>query len=121
MPDDMAINAVLTELDGFANAPLTTSQRVSRAGQALSVAELSLADLTQALSRDDLQWKRNKATAFGVMLEQWQEALNIARISESTDIASLLDALHRADSAAAMLRSGYRATRDVSGKLNWTR
>ena len=122
MPDDAAaISAVITELDGFANAPMTADQRLSRAQQVLSVAGLSLDDLKQALSNHGLPWKQSKAAAFGVTPEQWQEALNVAGVPEVRDVAELLVALHRAESAAAMLRSGYRATRDASGNLAWAR
>ena len=121
MPDDDTISAVITELDGFANAPLTADQRISRAEQILSVAGVSLGDLIEALSSDGQRWKRNKAAAFGVTLEQWQQALNLVRIAECSDMTRLLDALHRAEAAAAMLRSGYTANIDSAGNLSWSR
>lgn len=121
MPDESTLSAVITELDGFANAPLTAAQRLSRAEQVMSVNGVTLQDITGALLPDTLQWKRAKAAAFGVTLEQWQEALSIVRAHESTDVGSLLDALHRAESAAAMLRSGYKAKIDATGNLSWTR
>jgi hypothetical protein len=121
MPDESTISALITELDGFANAPMTAAQRVSRAQQVTSVAGVTLDDIKDALRGDSLSWKRAKAVAFGVTPEQWQEALNIVQIHESADFAALLDALHRAESAAAMLRAGYKASKGPTGAIAWIR
>ena len=121
MADDTTLTKVLTELDGIANAPMTASQRLTRAQPALSTASLSAAELANRWTREDLLWNHRKATEHGIPQSQWQEALRLAATASAADLATLLDSLHRAESAANMLKAGYKGTRSASGELAWTR
>jgi len=109
------------ELDGIANAPMTAEQRVTRAQPVLSSANLSVADLKEALSRVELAWNKNKASDHEISHAEWHEAVQLAGVDQVSDLSSLLDAMHRAESAATMLKAGYRGTRSDSGELSWAR
>jgi hypothetical protein len=120
MPDDTTIAAALTELDSIANAAMTSEQRVTRA-QPIFGAALSLQDVLQALGRGDLSWNKSKAAEYSVSKEQWQQALELGGIAGSPDLSAFLKALHRAESAAAMLRAGYKASKGPTGAIAWIR
>jgi hypothetical protein len=100
---------------------MTASQRLTRAQPVLVVAALTVRDLVASVGREDLPWNRNKATAFGITLAQWQESLRLSGLPDATELSGFLDAMHRADSAAAMLRAGYKGKRGQSGNITWSR
>lgn len=120
MVDDVTISSALAELDSIANAAMTAAEREKRAAPVLS-SDLTIADVTAALARVDLEWNQRKAAAFGIPREKWVVALDVSGLGEVTDLGALLEAIHKAESAAAMLRAGYRPERDASGKVNWLR
>jgi hypothetical protein len=119
--DDTTISAALTELASVAASAMTASQRVARAEPILKAHGLTVADLVGACHRKDLPWNVNRATAFGISGDDWQLALHVVSDREPTNVEEVLEALHRAESAAAMLRAGYRPSRDASGTLSWNR
>jgi len=121
LTDANTITAVLIELDGIANAPMTGFQRVVRAQPVLSAHGLRLSDLTSVILHPDLPWHRSKSMIFGVTTEQWVDAVRIAGADGCDSLEAFLAAIHRAESAAAMLRAGYRASRDGSGEIGWSR
>ena len=121
MLDNETLGAILTELDGIANAPMTADQRLARAAPVLTSRGVAVSDLTAALGRTDLPWNASKASEVVISAEVWQESMRLASVPSSSDLATLLDSLHRAESAAIMLRSGYAASMDEAGNLRWTR
>ena len=85
------------------------------------VAGVDVAALCEALTSEKLGWNQRKASAFGVPGADWQKALNVAGLNECDSLGELLGVIHRAESAAAMLRAGYKPERSESGALRWTR
>lgn len=120
MADEATISAVLTELDGIANAPMTPEQRLTRAQAVPAAHGLSVSKLVTALGQADLPWNAAKAAELKITPELWQESLATAEVSAVAGLSELLDALHRAESAAIMLRAGYKAAKDDGGNLRWT-
>ena len=121
MADDDIYSRTLAELDSIANAAMTAYEREMRARPVLSQAGLSAADVCSALGGAKLRWNERKASGFGVSPEQWLLALSVAGIGECDSLGKLLGVIHRAESAAAMLRAGYKAERDAAGHLTWSR
>lgn len=121
MANETEINEALIELFAVANAPLTPPQRVQRAKAVFESLSMSMPELIDTLKRQDLRWNMDRARALGVSDERWQEALTAAGIDNVTDLSGLLDAMHRAEAASAMLRAGYAAGKDPAGKLSWTK
>jgi hypothetical protein len=119
--DEAALHEALIELFGVANAPLTLPQRVQRGGPVLERIDMSVAELVEAVRRADLSWNLERAKALGVTPEVWQEALTAAGVDAVYDLAMLLDVMHRAEAASAMLRAGYVPSKDADGKLTWAR
>ena len=121
MADSTAVSAALAELVSIANAAMTSDQRVTRAAPVLSGAGLSVGDVIGALQSPDLAWTVNKASAFGIPVQSWLEAVDIVCHPRPADLPGLLECLHKSESAAAMVKAGYRATRDPAGKVAWSR
>jgi hypothetical protein len=121
MPDDSALTAVLTQLSGIANAPMTAEQRETRAAPVLTAAGVTTADIIESSKRADLPWNVSKAAAFGIPVETWMQGISVVCEPAPQTVGELLDCLHRADSAAAMLKAGYRPSRDTAGRLSWAR
>lgn len=119
--DDTTISAALAELDSVANSAMTASQRAARAEPILKAAELTVADIVAASHRKDLPWNVNRAQAFGVSVEAWLLSLETVCDPEPQSLPELLECIRRGESAAAMLRAGYRPGRDASGNVTWTR
>jgi len=118
--DDDTYTAVLAELDGIANAAMTQSQREMRAQPVLAQNGLSSSDLCSALAGEGLGWNHRKAAAYGVSVEDWLRALDAAGLENCDSLGTLLGVIHRAESAAAMLRAGYKPARDDAGHLSWS-
>ena len=121
MVDKGSYTTALIELDSIANAAMTGPQREMRAAPVLTESGIDVAELCTALGTSDLPWNAKKASVYGVSVDAWLEALNVAGLSECKSLGDLLGVIHRAESAAAMLRAGYRPTRSAGGALSWTR
>jgi hypothetical protein len=119
--DDDTYTVALAELDGIANAAMTHSQREMRAQPVLAQNGLSSSDICSALAGESLSWNRRKAAAYGVSVEDWLRALDVAGLENCDSLGELLGIIHRAESAAAMLRAGYKPMRGSGGALSWTR
>jgi hypothetical protein len=119
--NDDTYTVALAELDGIANAAMTQSQREMRAKPVLAQTGLSSSDICSALAGERLGWNRRKASAYGVSVEDWLRALDVAGLNNCDSLGTLLGVIHRAESAAAMLRAGYRPMRGSGGALSWTR
>lgn len=100
---------------------MTAAERSTRAAPVLAASSLSISDVTEAMNASDLTWNKRKAAAFGITPEQWLLALEAGGVANSASVSELLVAIHQAESAAGMIRAGYRPDRDASGKLNWAR
>lgn len=121
MADKETYTTTLIELDGIANSAMTEEQREMRAAPVLDRNGVDASGVCEALLAEDLPWNAKKASAFGVPVGSWLEALNVAGLAECDSLGELLRVIHRAESAAAMLRAGYRPTRGAGGRLSWTR
>jgi hypothetical protein len=121
MTDNDTLSKLLDELDGIANAPMTSSQRETRAGPLLAEAAITVDELMRALPRRNLPWNIRKAEECGVPIEVWQRAIRIILQSPGCTLRDLLDRMHQAKSVAQMLGAGYCAGRDAHGRLVWTR
>jgi hypothetical protein len=121
MTDNETLSRLLDELDGIANAPMTSSQRESRAGPLLAEAAITVDELMRAMSRRNLPWNMRKAETIGVPIETWQRAVRIVLQSPGSTLRDLLDRIHQAESVAQNLRAGYCAGRDAYGRLVWSR
>ncbi|HUF54826.1 MAG TPA: hypothetical protein VMR52_13835 [Dehalococcoidia bacterium] len=121
MADEAAVHAALIELFGVANAPLTLPQRVQRSAPVLNRIGMTIEQLIDTIRQPDLSWNAERAKALGVTPAVWQDALTAAGLEAVYDLAMLLDVMHRAEAASAMLRAGYVPSTDVEGKLNWVR
>ncbi|MEO8457328.1 MAG: hypothetical protein ABI559_05895 [Chloroflexota bacterium] len=112
-------SAVLTELDAIANAAMTGEQREARAASVMM--DVSVEELHEALGSVDLRWNQRKASAYGVSPDAWQRALGVAGLPNCDSLGTLLKIIHRAESAAAMIRAGYRPATSSTGALTWFR
>lgn len=121
MADDGKLTLLFAELDSVANAPMTAAQRQARATPLMEVAGVSLAEAVEGLSREGLPWNGKKAAEYGISLEKWREAMQVAGIPAAGSLDELLDRIHRAESAAQMLKAGYKPSIDASGELAWKR
>jgi hypothetical protein len=122
MTDNETLSLLLDELDGIARAPMTTSQRESRAGPLLAEAAVTIDELMRALARRNLPWNVRKAEEADVPIEVWQRAVRIVLQSPGGgNLRDLLEQLHQAQHVALMLRAGYCAGRDAYGRLVWSR
>ena len=121
MADDERYTATLTELDSIANAAMTEAEREKRAAPVLDKSRTHVNGLCTALTLDDLDWNVKKASASGINLAHWQEALDVAGLAECGSLGELLRVIHRAEAAATMLRAGYKPERDVGGTVGWRR
>ncbi len=119
MVDDDTYTVALVELDSIANAAMTLTEREMRARPVLAQAGLSMPEICSALTDESLGWNRRKAAAYGVSVEDWLRALDVAGLEDCDDLGTLLGVIHRAESAAAMLRAGYKPARDDAGRLSW--
>ena len=119
MANTDALHEALVELFAVANSAMTRAQRVQRAAPVLPAAGHSVEDVVAAVRRVDLPWNADRAKALGVDASVWQVALSVAGLDEVQDVGGLLDMMHRAEAAAAMLRAGYRPERDATGRLRW--
>ena len=119
MSEQERITQVLAVLDGIANAPMTEGQRQERAEPVLRLAGVSVSDVAQALSSPDLPWNQGKAQEHGVAVDTWLEAERIVRLPQSQSLAELLARIHQAEAAVTMLKAGYRAQVDASGRIAW--
>ncbi len=120
MANDQTATALLSQLDGIANAPLTAAQRDARARQLLEAAGVSAGELAKAMSRFALTWNQRKASECEVTIEIWLEAVRITGQSPGKSILDLLSRIHQSEVAAKMLRAGYVSGRDVHGRIVWT-
>lgn len=120
MADDDTLTLLLTELDGIANAPMTAPQRQSRAAPLLPAAGVSVAEVIEALSREDLPWNRRKAAEYGLSVHGWLAAVSAVSATTTDSLLELLDRLHKIESAAQMIKAGYRPVTE-HGKLIWQR
>lgn len=121
MVDNQSLSAALVELEGIANSPMTAPQRLSRARPVLAATRLELPGVVAAAMDASVPWNAAKAARHGLTPEQWQEALALSGIADSTGLGEFLDALHRADAAAAMLKAGYSGKRAAGGDISWAR
>jgi hypothetical protein len=121
MTDDKAVSELLSQLDAIANAPLTGSQRESRARPLLEAASLSVAILAQRIARVDLPWTVSKAKEYGVSPQTWLHAVRAVNVPGSESLSDLLHRLHQAEVAVRMLGSGYSPAEDDSGRVKWSR
>jgi hypothetical protein len=110
--------ALLTRLEGIAKAPMTGPERELRA-KFLPEAGLSPSDLARATARGDLPWNKAKALEYGVDVETWLQAVYVVDLPASASLADLLDRLHRAEAAVALLKAGYSSGRNPVGLLIW--
>ncbi len=117
--DNERISELLTQLDGIANAPMTAEQRLQRAEPLLKLSGIDLERIVEALARVSFPWNQGRAKAYAVTVETWLEAQRTVDLPGSASLAELLDRLHKAEAAAAMLRAGYRPQRDAGGRLTW--
>lgn len=120
MATDAAINNALTELSAIAKAPMTPEQREQRA-RPLVAGDVSVETVARAASRADLTWSVEMAAVHEVGVERWLEAVRTVGLADSDSLGSLLSRLHAAESAADLLRTGYRPERGPSGELTWSR
>jgi len=121
MAKEDAITQLLDELDGIANAPMTAPQRQMRAAPLLPAAGVSVAEVIEALNREELPWNRRKAAECGMSVKAWLSAVAAVSATPTDSLIELLDRLHKIESAAAMVKAGYRPSVDPLGKLAWQR
>jgi len=120
MAEKERLTEIITLLDGVANAPLTDSQRLQRAEPVLKMSGLSLQEIISALDSADLTWNSQKASEYGVNIDTWLEAQRVVRLPQSQSLSELISRIHQAEAAVAMLKAGYRAEVDPSGRINWS-
>ena len=106
MADDRSLTALLKQLDGIANAPMTAAERELRAQPLLAGAGVTPGEVLAALQREELTWNQEKAREYGVPVATWIQAIRAVQTGASETLGGLLYGLHRAESAAAMLRAG---------------
>jgi hypothetical protein len=120
MPADESINKILTELAAIAKAPMTPEQREQRS-RGLVSGEVGVEALAQATARADLAWSLEMARIHNVDVATWLEAVGAVGLAGSDSLGSLLARLHATESAADLLRSGYKPERGPLGELKWSR
>jgi hypothetical protein len=108
LPSEELLSTVLTELASIANAAATAYERDRRARPVLSENGLTLTDVLDALSRSDLKWNEAKASAEEISVDDWLLALRVSGLEEADSVDAVLKALHKAESAARMIRAGYQ-------------
>jgi hypothetical protein len=121
MATDSEIHEALLELFSVANAPLTPPQREKRGQPAFDALGMSAAEVVRTLRQPELPWNKHRADALGVSAETWQGALTAAGIDGVSNLAGLLDTMHRAVAAAEMLKAGYKPVKDAAGKPGWAK
>jgi hypothetical protein len=121
MTDNETLSDLLDELDGIANAPMTSSQREVRASPLLAEAAITVDELMRAMARRNLPWNVRKAESAGVSIETWQRAVRIVMQAPGCTLRDLLERMNQAQSVAQMLGAGYCAGRDAYGRLVWSR
>lgn len=120
MTTDDAISDALAELSAIAKAPMTPEQREQRS-QALIAGEITVEAIARATARADLRWSTEMAKVHEIDVAMWLEAVKTVGLADRDSLMRLLDGLHAAESAADLLRSGYRPERGASGELSWSR
>lgn len=115
-----SVSNILRELSAIAKAPMTPAQREERT-RPLAGDDGSVANLARATLRPDLPWNAEMALAHGTAVDVWIEAVKAVSLPDSRSLAQLLDRLHSAEAAVGILKSGYKASRDESGAVRWTR
>lgn len=120
MADDATLTALLTRLDGIANAPLTAYQREIRAEGVLAEAGVTVSQIVGAMRRPTLPWNQRKAQECGVDIDTWLQAARVVNQSANESLCDLIERIHQMEVAANMLRAGYIAGRDVHGRLVWS-
>lgn len=121
MVNSDVLHEALVELFAVANAAMTRQQRVQRASPVLKDAGISVAEVVAAVRQPDLPWNLERAKALGVAADAWQQSLDAAGLDAVSDLGELLDVMHRAEAAAAMIRAGYKPDRDQGGRLSWAK
>lgn len=120
MLDDGLLSAVLSQLDGIANAPMTAHQREMRAQGLLAEAGISVSDVVRGMLTYRLAWNHRKARECGVPVDTWLQAARIVKQSPGESLGDLLDRIHQMEAVVNMLRAGYIAGRDAHGRLIWS-
>ena len=105
--DSDVLSALLTQLDRFARAPMTAQERELRAKSLLGPA-LEARYVAWAIANEELAWNAAKASEHEVPTELWLQAVEAAGLPACTSVAELLEAMHRADAIADMMKAGYR-------------
>jgi hypothetical protein len=113
------LSQVLTELTSIANAAATAYERDRRARPVLTENGLTLDEVKTALGDPSLDWNVGKALEFKISGESWQTALRVSGLGEVDSMDGLLKLLHKAASAAELIKAGYEPTM-VAGQLTWT-
>ena len=121
MANDETLTELLDQLDAIANAPMTGAQREMRASPLLSGAGATVSEIVAAMSRPDFRWTVDKARECKLSVETWLEAVQAVGASPTDSLTELLDRIHRAESAAEMMKAGYWAAVDAAGRLTWNR
>jgi len=121
MLSEEALSELLSQLDGVANAPLTSYQRELRAQGLLAESGVTVAQIVKAVQRYSLPWNQKKAAECGLPVDTWLEAARIVNQSPGHSLCDLLDRIHQMEAVAAMLRAGYVSGRDAHGRLVWSR
>jgi len=111
---------VLTELTSIANSAATAHERDQRARPVLANAGLSTGDVWSALADEATEWNVGKALEFQVSAEEWQTALQVSGLADVDTVDALLRVLHKAETAARMIKAGYQPEID-GGRVFWTR
>ena len=111
--DADVLSALLTQLDRFARAPMTGQERELRAKSVLGPT-LDALYVARAITNEELAWNAAKASEHEVPTELWLQAVEAAGLPTCTSVAELLEAMHRADAIADMMKAGYR------GLVGWT-
>ena len=106
--DADVLSALLTQLDRIARAPMTAQERELRAQFVLGPT-LEARYVARAITSEELAWNAAKASEHEVPTELWQQAVEAAGLPTCTSVAELLEAMHRANSIADMMKAGYRA------------
>ena len=121
MTSPEAVSQLLAQLDAIANAPMMPDERVSKASPLFAAAGLAAAAVATAASSAHLPWNQRKAAEYGLPVATWLKAVEAVQLTASAGPGELLDRIHQAEAAAAMLKAGYTPGRDDSGRLTWAR
>ena len=71
MLSEEALSELLSQLDGVANAPLTSYQRELRAQGLLAESGVTVAQIVKAMLRYSLPWNQKKAAECGLPVDTW--------------------------------------------------